>query len=479
MTTKYPNPESVFKYFYEISKIPHGSGNTKAISDYCVNIAKNAGLSYYQDDFNNVIIKKKASLGYENHPGVIIQGHLDMVCEKESDVDFDFLKDSLNLKVEGDFLSAVGTTLGADDAIAVCYALAILTDDSIVSPPLEVIFTTDEETGMDGAINLDMSQIEGRMLLNIDSESEGIFTVSCAGGINAEVNLPYTSSQETLNSFEITLFGLTGGHSGVEIDKKRANSNVLMAKLLSELSKIPTVRFVSVNGGHKLNAIAVETTLSVAYQKNKEEIINTINRFEKEIKEKYRLSDPEISLSFTECDKKELLVADERSTNNIANALSSLPDGIFSMSENIEGLVKTSSNMGIVKTDNDFIYILISIRSCEETEKTKLFNIISACAALHNANVMSSGEYPAWEYKENSRLRDVMCEVFYKQYKKAPKTEAIHAGLECGIFSGKLKGLDCVSFGPDIFDIHTPKERLSIASAQRVWEFILEILRNL
>ncbi len=479
MTTQLPHPQNVFKYFYEIAKIPHGSGNTKAISDYCVNIAKEARLWYHQDEFNNVIIKKPASAGYENHAPIIIQGHLDMVCEKDADINFNFEKDSLILKTEGDLLTAEGTTLGADDGIAVSMALAILTSDDILSPALEVIFTSDEETGMDGAIGLDMSQIDGRMLLNIDSECEGIFTVSCAGGVSAECNIPINTAQITSNVMEITIKGLTGGHSGVEIDKKRANSNILMGSLLSELSEISSVRFVSINGGHKLNAIAAHTTLTVAYSENKDKIISTINNFENKVKEKYSNTDPDMTISYKEVENQQIYAADKKSTLNTAHLLSSLPDGIYSMSTDIEGLVKTSSNFGILKTEKDFIYILISIRSSEEKEKTLLYNKISAIVASHNGSSKSGGDYPAWEYKKESRLRDIMCRVYENQYGKPPKTEAIHAGLECGIFCGKLPELDCVSFGPDMFDIHTPKERLSISSTQRVWEFVKEVLKNL
>ncbi|MBQ3038722.1 MAG: aminoacyl-histidine dipeptidase [Clostridia bacterium] len=470
-------PKKVFEYFYELSKIPHGSGNTKAISDYCVDVAKRQGLWYTQDDYNNVIIKKPASSGYENHAPVIIQGHLDMVCEKEDGVSFDFNTDGLKLKQEGDFITAEGTTLGADDGIAVAYALAILTSDDIISPPLEVIFTTDEETGMDGAINLDMSQIEGRMLMNIDSECEGVFTVSCAGGVTVEMNLPITITECEKKVAQITLDGLSGGHSGVEIDKNRANSNVLMSRLLSELCKIQTVHLVDIHGGHKLNAIASKTVLTVCFDENEDLILDTVLSFSKKIKTLYENTDPDMSLSCEILEKQ--VVKEIENTDVIANTLSSLHDGVYSMSEDIEGLVKTSSNFGILKTDENFVYILISVRSSEEKEKVRLCNIVSATAAANGASIMISGDYPSWEYKKESKLRDVMCDVFEKQHSKQPKIEAIHAGLECGIFCGKITELDCVSFGPDMSDIHTPRERLSISSTQRVWDFIIEVLKNL
>lgn len=470
-------PKKVFEYFYELSKIPHASGNTKAISDYCVGVAKSHGLWYTQDDYNNVIIKKPASKGYEDHAPVIIQGHLDMVCEKEDGVSFDFNTDSLKLKREGDFITADGTTLGADDAIAISYALALLTQDDIESPALEVIFTTDEETGMDGAINLDMSQIDGRMLLNIDSECEGVFTVSCAGGVTVEMNLPITTCECEKNIAKITLDGLSGGHSGVEIDKKRANSNVLMSRLLAELCKIPSVSLVDIHGGHKLNAIASKTVLTICFDEGEELILDTVVKFSRDIKAAYEKTDPNLNLSCEINENKKVNAVNN--SHIIADTLSSLHDGVYSMSEDIEDLVKTSSNFGILKTDESFIYILISVRSSEEKEKVRMCNIVSATAAANGANIMISGDYPSWEYKKESRLREVMTEVFEKQYSKQPKIEAIHAGLECGIFCGKIPELDCVSFGPDILDIHTPRERLSISSTQRVWDFIIEILKKL
>jgi len=475
----YPEPKSVFKFFYEIAKIPHGSKNTKAISDYCVSVAKSAGLEYRQDEFNNVVIKKPASKGFENRPSVIIQGHLDMVCEKEEGTSFDFEKDALKLKIDGDFIHAQGTTLGGDDGIAVCYALALLTDNKISTPELEVIFTTDEEIGMDGAIGLDMSDIKSKMLLNIDSESEGVFTVSCAGGINAEINLDFEIENGEYNTMEVTLSELSGGHSGVEIDKGRANSNISIGKLLKKLTENQSVRFVRANGGSKSNAIASHTSLTVAYVDGEAELLESVIAFEKEIKEKYNLTDPYMTVEVKTESKKQVVVANEKSTRKIATLLSSMPDGIYSMSEDIEGLVKTSSNFGIMKSFENSIYLLISIRSSDEKEKMKLLNEVSAISEDNGAVVTSSGDYPAWEYKKESHLRDVMCRVFEKQYKKSPKTEAIHAGLECGIFSGKVKGLDCVSFGPDILDIHTPKERMSISSVQRVWEFLKEVLSEI
>ena len=469
-----PQPTNVFKYFLELSKIPRGSGNTKAVSDYCVSFAQKHSLWYKQDEANNVIIKKPASVGYEASAPVIIQGHLDMVCEKDSTSDINFETDALEIETDGEYIFANGTTLGADDGIAVAYALAILEADDMAHPPLEVVLTTDEETSMDGAAALDFSNLDGRLLLNIDSEQEGIFTVSCAGGLNVTGELKLNFKETKKKGLEITICGLKGGHSGVEIDKKRADANIVAGKLLSTLCDKTQIQLSSVNGGLKHNAIPSECKLVVSAPQNIESIIT---EFEKEIKKDYESADPDLEIKIKEVENVRITSYEE--TKNVASLLSKMPDGIFSMSEDIEGLVKTSSNLGILETREDGIYFLSSVRSSDEKEKSSYSDIVVNHITKHGGIAQKGEEYPAWEYLPESKLRDVMCSVYEKMYNKPPVTEAIHAGLECGIFCGKVKGLDCVSFGPDILDIHTPKERLNIASTQRTWEFLKEVLENL
>ena len=469
-----PQPTNVFKYFLELSKIPRGSGNTKAVSDYCVSFAQKHSLWYKQDEANNVIIKKPASVGYEASAPVIIQGHLDMVCEKDSTSDINFETDALEIETDGEYIFANGTTLGADDGIAVAYALAILEADDMAHPPLEVVLTTDEETGMDGAAALDFSNLDGRLLLNIDSDQEGIFTVSCAGGLNVTGELKLNFKETKKKGLEITICGLKGGHSGVEIDKKRADANIVAGKLLSTLCDKTQIQLSSVNGGLKHNAIPSECKLVVSAPQNIESIIT---EFEKEIKKDYESADPDLEIKIKEVENVRITSYEE--TKNVASLLSKMPDGIFSMSEDIDGLVKTSSNLGILETREDGIYFLSSVRSSDEKEKSSYSDIVVNHITKHGGIAQKGEEYPAWEYLPESKLRDVMCSVYEKMYNKPPVTEAIHAGLECGIFCGKVKGLDCVSFGPDILDIHTPKERLNIASTQRTWEFLKEVLENL
>ena len=469
----FPQSTNVFKYFYDLTQIPRGSGNTKAVSDYLVAFAKRNNLWYHQDSENNVIIKKSASKGYESYAPVIIQGHIDMVCEKESDCEINFLTDALQIETDNEFIFAKGTTLGADDGIAVAYALAILESNDIPHPPLEVVLTSDEETGMDGAMALDSSLLESKTLLNIDTEQEGIFTVSCAGGINVIGELDVNFKEETSNGYEITICGLMGGHSGVEIHKKRANANIIAGRLLNELSN---VKLSSINGGLKHNAIPAECKLVIACECD---LDKQISDFKETVKEEYKSSDRDLKIVFSKFSNKNIRVTSHEDAKNIASLLSSMPDGVFSMSEDIDGLVKTSSNLGILETRENGLYFLSSVRSSEEKEKTSYSDIILNHIIAHKGTAKKGEEYPAWEYLQESPLRTVMCKVYEEMYQKPPITEAIHAGLECGIFCGKIKGLDCVSFGPDIFDIHTPKERLSISSAQRTWEFLKKVLENL
>ncbi len=471
-----PQPTNVFKFFLDLTKIPRGSGNTKGVSDYCVDFAVQRGLWYNQDSANNVIIKKPASKGYENYAPVIIQGHLDMVCEKSAESTIDFLKDGLEIKTDGEFIFAKGTTLGADDGIAVAFALAVLDADNLNHPPLEVVFTTDEETGMDGAMALDCSLLPAKTLLNIDSEQEGIFTVSCAGGLNVTGELNVDFKEENTGGYEITICGLKGGHSGVEIDKKRANANIIAARLLSKLCDTKKIRISSINGGLKHNAIPSECKLVIACE---DDIFDVISDFKNSIKEEYAVIDPDLEIIVNKFKNKEIKVTSFEETKNIASLLSKMPDGIYSMSEDIDGLVKTSSNLGILETNDNGLSMLSSVRSSDENEKESYSYIVLNHMLSHNSIAKKGEEYPAWEYLQNSPLRTIMCKVFEEMYQKPPVTEAIHAGLECGIFCGKIKGLDCVSFGPDIMDIHTPKERLNINSTKRTWEFLIKVLENL
>lgn len=462
------SPERVFRFFEDICSIPHGSGNTKAISDYCVSFAKARGLWYYQDKLNNVIIKKPATDGYENHGAIVLQGHLDMVCEKNADIDFDFSKGALNLKVDGDFVSATGTTLGGDDGIAVAMALSILDDNSLKHPPLEAVFTTDEETGMYGAQGIDTSLITAKRFINIDSENEGVFTVGCAGGARVDIRLKTEQIKLQKNAYRVSVSGLKGGHSGTEINKGRLNANKVLGLFLKSLDG---VLISSISGGNKDNAIPVNAECVIC---TNSEVFSLAERF---VIENRADSDNGLKIQITPVTCDTFFTAD--CSKRIIDLLCELPCGVQSMSGDIDGLVETSLNIGIMKSYADVFSLSLSVRSSKSSEKLRLIDKLMCIAENFGADFDTYGDYPAWEYRKNSNLRDTMASVYKDMYCKTPQIEIIHAGLECGLFSEKIADIDAVSIGPDMFDIHTPRERLSVSSVGRTYKFLCRVLEEL
>ena len=472
-------PKKVFSFFEDLCAIPHGSGNTKAVSDYCVKFAEDRGLEVHQDSLNNVVIVKPASPGYEAAPTVIIQGHLDMVAEKTPESQINFLTDGLDLAVDGDFVYARGTTLGGDDGIAVAMALAVLDSDNLEHPRLECLFTIDEETGMDGAVGFDASILQGKRLLNIDSEEEGILTVSCAGGAHADARIEMTPCECALDSAEIRISGLKGGHSGAEIDKGRANATITLGRVLQALVDELEVRLVSAEGGLKDNAIPNAAKAVIALDEEKISRAQEIcAELEATLRKEYAVADPGITVTFVPgaVTGKALSLHD---TKKVCCFLGLYPNGIESMSMDIPGLVQTSCNLGIFRVDDTGLKGSGSVRSSVASRKQMLLRKIQLLAEGLEGTLCVSGEYPAWEYRRESHLRDVMCEVYKAQYGQDMKVEAIHAGLECGLFCGKIPGLDAVSFGPNLYDIHTTSERMSVCSVQRVYAYLCEVLRAL
>ena len=460
-------PASVFHYFEEICSIPHTSHHEKALSDYCVQFAKAHGLACRQDEMGNVLIKAPATPGYEKEPGLILQGHLDMVGDKTADCPLDLEKDAIHPVVDGGYVCAEGTTLGGDDGIAVAYALAVLDSDTLKHPPLEAVFTVDEEIGMLGAAALDMSGLQGRVLLNIDSEDEGILTVSCAGGATSCLTVPVKRVPVQGNAWRVGVRGLTGGHSGVEINKGRANANKVLAAALQGLP----VTLCSIAGGSKDNAIPRASEAVVVSEADDFAALFAANAA------KAALPETEQHAEFY-CEPAgagEMLAESEA----VLGLLNAVPNGVQAMSSDIPGLVQTSLNLGILTTDADAVRLTFSVRSSVNREKFGLIDQLKALAARFGGSYSETGEYPAWEYQKDSRLREVMVEVFEAQYGRKPVVEAIHAGLECGIFSDRLPGLDAVSFGPQMHDIHTSRERLDIASTARTWEYLVAVLERL
>ena len=512
-------PKCVFEYFEKICSIPHGSRNTKLISDYLVSFAKERKLDYKQDDSGNVIIYKAGSKGYENSEPLIIQGHMDMVCEKTSDSDINFEKDGLRLAKTDDYIYAKGTTLGADDGIAVAYALAILDADDIAHPPLEVVITVDEEIGMLGATALDCSSLKSKLMLNLDSEDEGQLLVSCAGG--ATVSCKYVApvqpvkpthdglvrgflDEDNYMRVKLSVSKVTGGHSGIEINKQGANADKILGRVLYKLNKSEDIyiNLVELGGGLKDNAIPKESyaVFDVYLEEDNKEYVDFIykiicdktQKLEEIIKKEYEATDKDISLKVErvypdeETDDEELVnfYADYKNpTEDVLTLLFCLPNGVCKMSHEIDGLVQTSLNLGIMKTEKIAmtreVKMSFSVRSSIGSEKEELIDNIQCLTHALGGEVSISGDYPAWEYKKDSKLREIMFETYVDLFDENPEIEAVHAGLECGIFAGKIKDLDCVSIGPRMEAIHTTDEKLYIKSVEKYWKYILEILKRL
>lgn len=476
-------PTDVFFYFEELSKIPRGSGNEQEVSDFLVAFAKSHSLEVNQDAALNVVIKKPGTIGYENSPVVVIQGHMDMVCEKDPEVIHDFFKDPICLHVQDDMIFAKGTTLGADNGIAVAMGLALLASDDIPHPPLELLITTCEETGMDGANALDPKLILGRTLINIDSEEEGIFTVSCAGGCTAHINIPisYEKADLSLTYLTLTIDGLKGGHSGLEINQGRANAIKLLARLLNQLHTKISFSLCSIDGGSKHNAIAHNASAVIGISKENESLLRQlITEYETFFFNEFRTADPGIRILLTELGLQPNQVMTMESVENVIQFLYLIPNGVQSMSMDIEGLVESSLNLGVIRTKENCVDIISSIRSSIGSIKANIFHIIVTIAKLTNGTVTQESSYPEWRYNPDSKIRLLFTDVYEKMYGQKPQINAIHAGLECAVFDEMFDGkMDMISIGPNMVGVHTTQEHLSITSTARIWTFLKEALKEM
>ncbi|MCI8542765.1 aminoacyl-histidine dipeptidase [Acetatifactor aquisgranensis] len=472
-------PRKVFCFFEEITQIPHGSGNVGQISDYLAEFAAKRGLYCVQDELKNIIIVKEAVPGYEDEPVVILQGHMDMVAVKKPDCDIDMRKEGLRIAVKGDEIYAEGTSLGGDDGIAVAYALALLDSDAIKHPRLEVIVTVDEEVGMDGARGIDLSVLTGNRMVNLDSEEEGIFLTSCAGGARVKCRLPVAAAEQDGEAMEVVIGGLLGGHSGGEIHKERGNSNCLFGRLLNRLAEKLPVCLLGAEGGLADNAISRETkAVLVVQEQDRALFLDTVKEVEAEFRSELASRDPDVRITVGEGKRGNYRCASAEDTKKAAAFLIALPNGVQAMSADMHGLVETSLNLGILKYEDGVLSADFSVRSSVESAKRALIDRLCAVTGLAGGSCMVSGDYPGWKYRKDSPLRDKMTALYEKMYGKAPKVEAIHAGLECGILGSKIKDLDCVSMGPDMKAIHTTEETLSISSTGRVWEFLVRLLEE-
>jgi dipeptidase D len=473
-------PKSVFNYFEEISSIPRCSKSEKAISDYLYNFGKNLGLETIQDEALNIIIKKPATNGYENSPTVILQGHMDMVCEKNRETIHDFEKDNLKLRIQDDMIYATGTTLGADNGIAVAYSMAILGSNNIEHPPLEVLITVDEEAGMNGAKALDGNLLSGKYMLNLDSDEEDVLLVSCAGGIRANLSLPinYTAADKSLNAYSVNIKGLQGGHSGSDIDKGRGNSNKLLGRVLHVLNDNIDFDLACISGGSKDNAIPREAEAIILTNDNCN-LQEVVKKMHLAISNELKSSDPNFELSIDKIENNFQNVFDDITKQKVIMLIDLIPNGVQTMSMDIKGLVESSTNLGVIQTDQNNIIFRNAVRSSVESLKVEITNRISSLAYALHANLVLEGDYPGWAYNKDSKLRDICVDVYKNIYKKDPIVTAIHAGLECGLLKEKLKDVDIISFGPNMYDCHTPNEHLSISSTQRTWNYIIELLKSI
>lgn len=474
--------EKIFTYFEEISKVPRCSGNEKAISDYLVKFAKEYNLEVIQDEVLNVIIKKPASPGYENAPGVVLQGHMDMVCVKNADKVHDFSKDPITLKYVDDMIYADGTTLGADNGIALALAMAVLTSEDIKHPPLEVLITVDEESGMTGAKHLNPKDISGKILINLDSEEEGKLLVSCAGGLRAAINInaKWENAPKNLVGYTISMRGFMGGHSGSEIDKERGNANKLLGRVLYDLYKEVPFNLAYISGGSRANVIPSEAEAVIFISPDKLQATeNKIKEWNEILKNEFKISDPNVDVNLSKSKKAFDKIFDNTTTAKVVNLLMAIPNGMQTMSKSIEGLVESSSNIGVLTTDDKGICFEFSIRSSVSSRKDYIKEQISTIAKLADVGFEANGEYPAWEYNPNSKIRDICQKVYKEKYGQEPEIVAVHAGVECGLFGEKIPDLDMISMGANAYDAHTTNEHVSISSVKRTYEYLLAILEEL
>ena len=473
-------PGDVFHYFEEICKLPHGSGNTRQISDYLKAFADEHGLYCRQDELNNIIMIKEASKGYEDHEPVLLQGHMDMVAVKDADCTLDMTKDGLQLEILGDRLSAKGTSLGGDDGIAVAFGLALLAGEEYRHPKIELILTVDEEVGMEGAAGLTVDDLTAKRMINLDQEEEKMFIVGCAGGARIDIRKKTETEQVNGMLCKLKISGLQGGHSGQEINKERGNAICLMGRLLAALQEKTPIYLKEVNGGTADNAIPNEVCAEIVVTEWTEDIAAFMEEKFCGLKAEFAGKEDGLKCELQVGAEDALIeVCNRKDSEQWIHLLNVIPHGVIANSVKMKGLVETSLNPGILNVRAAEGMVSTSVRSSNAAAKEALINQLKSFAALCDATVGIRGDYPGWDYDPDSPLREKMVTIYEEMYGVKPQIEAIHAGLECGIFQSKIPGLDCVSIGPDMQDIHTTRETLSIPSVQRVWKFLLKVLESL
>lgn len=474
-------PPSLWRYFGEILKIPRCSGEEKAIGDYIINRAQSLGLERKRDEVGNVVVAKPATPGARSQKRVILQAHLDMVCEKNSEVSHDFSKDPIQVELEGDWLKAKGTTLGADNGLGVAASLAVMESQDLIHGPLEFLFTVDEETGLTGASQLQPDFVKGRLLLNLDSEEEGSFTIGCAGGGDSEIFFPlHRLEGQTGILIEVKISGLRGGHSGLDIHLGRANAIKILARLLNIARERLPLGLIHMEGGNKRNAIPREAWALLICDASY--YSDAILLFEKEfetIKREYKVSEPEARISIRQVAQFQEEPLAPKSARGLINLLLALPHGVLAMHREIPDLVETSSNLAIIKTESNLAKIICSSRSSVQSALDATRSMIRAIAEMAGADFRQTGGYPGWEPNLSSPLLKVAQRVYESVFGQKPLLKAVHAGLECGLIAEKFPGMDMISFGPTINFPHSPEERVHLPSVEKFWRFLTALLEEL
>jgi dipeptidase D len=474
-------PEKLWEHFHKVSQIPRGSGNEEAVGEYVISVAKKNNLPYKKDNLGNIIVTQPASPGYENKPIVIIQGHTDMVCEKNNDTVHDFEKDPIKMVRDGVWMKADGTTLGADNAVGFCMGLAIMDDDSIEHPPMEHLFTVDEETGLTGAEGLSTDFVKGKIMLNIDSEEEGALYIGCAGGKHTILRrkIEWENVPAGMKAIKVKIGGLSGGHSGLNIDMGLGNSIKLISRFLVNIKNRISYKLAAIDAGNKHNAIPREADAVLIISKNDE---NTLNELTKEydaiFKDELQFVDKGVFVTIENVNDVKKVFSDVL-CKDILNVLYSIPHGVQAMSHAVEGLVETSTNMAIVETKEDIVEMLTSQRSSVASSITDIADKVKAVGELGGFEVEQGGGYPAWQPNPDSPVLKLAIQTYKEKAGKEPEVKAIHAGLECGLIGEKYPGMDMLSFGPTIEGAHSPDERVKIKDVEKIWNFLLDLLKKI
>ena len=475
------SPENLWFYFTEILKIPRPSKKEEHIIKYLIDFGKQHNLETVQDKIGNVLIRKPGTKGMENRKSVVLQSHVDMVCEKNNDVEFDFEKDPIQVWIDGGWVKAKGTTLGADDGIGIAAQLALLASEDIAHGPIECLFTIDEETGLTGAFGLKADLLQSKILLNLDSEDDGELFIGCAGGKDTVITLPYkkVAAPDNYKSFKISVSGLVGGHSGDDIQKGKANANKLLNRALWSSADDFGLKLSIFDGGNLRNAIAREAYAQVCIPAEKaKEFCNYISKFNNVAKSEYKITEPDLTIEVSEIEAVDFVI-DDSAQEKLLNSIYACPHGVIAWSAEIPNFVETSTNLASVKTLDDTIIITTSQRSSVESAKDDICNMVASTFRLTGAEIKHTDGYPGWTPNPNSEIVDITSETYRELFNEEPKVLAIHAGLECGLIGDVYPEMDMISYGPTIKGAHSPDERLKIDTVEKFWDLTLEVLRRI